>query len=170
MLLFLFTTYCDPCQVHIETLNALTERPSIETRPAGGDEIEVTGGRDGPGDLVVVGVSLDREGAAMIAEWRETYDVRFPVVYAGRAWGEGRTPVGFLQALPSFLLLDAQGRYVGGKLGVLRPDDMRAWLTAAGVRLPARPEPPPPRTDSPTRSRPGPRARTPSEGSPARRP
>ena len=112
VLVAFFATWCFPC---------LAEMPMLEKLQ----------GELGPRGLQVLGVGMDLEGAQVLAPFAEHYGLRFPVLEADRALLEGRTVYGSVQALPTTVLLDRQGRLVDAWTGVIGEAQVEARVRKA---------------------------------------
>lgn len=97
-----FATWCVPCIDELPRLNDLVP------------ENEQT-----PGDLWIVGVSLDRGQRADLEAFVKATRLRFAVALADEAALSGTTPFGPLPAVPASYLLDAEGRAVERFRGVV---------------------------------------------------
>lgn len=106
VLVHFFSTDCLPCLAEVPKLtrvyNELGER-----------------------GFVVVGVSLDLQGAFPVQLLQERYHIRYPLLLASERMFRGETPFGPLPALPMSVLLDRRGMMTGAVLGVLDEERLR---------------------------------------------
>lgn len=111
LLLDFFTTYAAPSQAMMKVYEDLAER------------YEAKG-------LRVVGVSLDLNGPELLRMFVEELKVRYPVFIARGETKEGKTPYGYIQEVPSCLLIDGQGRLVKAHKGMIKRELLESEIKA----------------------------------------
>lgn len=102
VLISFFATWCFPCIADLPVLERLQERHGAE-------------------GFTVLMVGMDLEGQAVIAPFAQHYALPFPVVVADAALREGRTPFGRITALPTYVLVDREGKVALAYSGVASP-------------------------------------------------
>ncbi len=99
-----FATWCFPC---------VQELPLL-------DRLQRTWGPEG---LQVVAVSMDLEGRRVLRPFVEALGgLEFPVLLASERMFEGGGPFGPIRALPTTVVLDRDGHFVGAQAGLLDPE------------------------------------------------
>ncbi len=69
--------------------------------------------------FMVIGVSLDVQGWTMLEPFIETFGLSYPIYLSAENGQEVRTPFGgYLQEVPTAILVDRDGRMVKGYIGV----------------------------------------------------
>ncbi len=111
-----FATWCVPCINELPRLNDLV--------PEEGET---------PGDLQIVGVSLDRGGRSDLEAFVKATQLRFAIALADEATLRGETPFGALPAVPASYLLDAEGRTVERFRGVVPIGYLKRRVAALAV-------------------------------------
>lgn len=113
LLLDFFTTFSIPSQAMMPLYEELAEHY-------------------GPHGLQVAGISLDLNDVAVTKLFTEELGVHYPIYMAEQDTKEGKTPYGFIQEIPSCLLIDGQGKLVKAYKGLVKRDvlerDIRALL------------------------------------------
>lgn len=82
-----WATWCGPCRREIPDFIELQE--------------------DKSGDVVILGISLDREGAMKVKPFAESMNINYPVLVDGQAAAQG---FGRIDAIPTTFFVDRQGR------------------------------------------------------------
>ena len=108
LLINFWATWCAPCREEIPDL--------VELQNDLGD------------DLMVVGVSLDREGASVVTPFIEEYDINYPLVLDTD--GTLESTLGPVQALPTTLVVNPEGTITRRVIGLFPTDEMRPKLEA----------------------------------------
>jgi len=99
LLLFVFTTYDDACQI------ALTELERVLQKHAG---------------LHALGVAVQPNAEQLLPLYREALSVSFPLAYDPTSVVlRGESELGAVGAVPAFVMLDAQGRITMRHIGAL---------------------------------------------------
>lgn len=111
LLLDFFTTYAAPSQAMMKIYEELVER------------YEAKG-------FAVIGISLDLNGPELLKMFIEELGVRYPVFVARGETKEGKTPYGYIQEVPSCLLIDGQGRLVKAHKGLLKRELLESEIKA----------------------------------------
>lgn len=96
-----WATWCGPCVEEIPGYIALQERY----------------GKDG---LVIVGISLDRRGTDHVKKFTQKHGMNYVVVMGDDAVGEA---FGGIQAIPTTILIDRQGKIRHKKVGAMHHDE-----------------------------------------------
>lgn len=114
LLLDFFTTYAAPSQVMMKIYDDLAARY-------------------GARGLAVVGVSLDLNGPEVLKLFLDELVIGYPVFIARGETKEGKTPYGYIQEVPSCLLIDGEGRLVKAHKGLQKREllerEIKALLT-----------------------------------------
>lgn len=108
-----WATWCLPCRAEMPLLERMWRRHASE-------------------GFVLVGLSVDRAGPAVVRAWLEERGVTYPVAIVGGAVEQG---FGGIRGIPTSFLLDRSGRIVHRVVGPLAP----ASLELAVRRLLSRP-------------------------------
>jgi hypothetical protein len=111
LLLFLFTTYDDSSQLALTPLTQF-----LQVHP----------------DLQALGIAAQPDPAALLPLYRDALDVRIPLAYeAAPQIVAGDSMLGRLEAVPSYLLLDASGRITARRTGALTFEQLEAFAESA---------------------------------------
>ncbi len=81
--------------------------------------------------FVVVGVSLDMQGQALVPPFLDTMDISYPVFLADEKTRGGETPFGFIKEIPVSILTDRKGRQVEGFLGAVKRKQLESAIRRA---------------------------------------
>jgi thiol-disulfide isomerase/thioredoxin len=92
-----WATWCGPCRAEIPNLIELQKRY-------------------GPEGLVIVGISLDEEGAAVVEPFIKRLGVNYPVVIGTKAVDEA---FGGVEAIPAVFVIDRDGKIVSQHEGLV---------------------------------------------------
>ncbi|MBD3426673.1 MAG: redoxin domain-containing protein [Candidatus Omnitrophica bacterium] len=95
VILDFWATWCPPCRMEVPHFEALYRRYKSE-------------------GLVIVGVSLDRAGAAPVREFAREADVSYPLVMGDQATVSA---YGGIRGIPTTFIIDRQGRIVEKVVG-----------------------------------------------------
>lgn len=99
LLLFVFTTYDDASQLALTPLTSF-----LRAHP----------------DLQALGIAAQPDPSALLPLYRDALDVRMPLAYeAVPQIVAGDSMLGTVQAVPTYVLLDASGRIAGRHTGAL---------------------------------------------------
>lgn len=107
IILDFWATWCPPCRAEIPQFNALQAKFGNE-------------------DVVVIGISLDREGIAAVKPFAEENDIAYPLLM-----GDLQTvkAYGNIQSIPTTFVIDQNGRfyskYIGYKPGAVFERDIQ---------------------------------------------
>lgn len=83
-------------------------------------------------DVHVVGVALEPDAERLVRHFARTLQPPYPVTYDPEdALERGETPIGKIQAVPSFVMLDALGRPVVQHLGFAKVEELERMLEMA---------------------------------------
>lgn len=104
---YFFSTWCLPCLQELKTLSTLSTKH------------ESRGFR-------VVAVGLDLEGARVLAPFQKASNLPFPVLVADAHLRAGRSPYGLVQAVPTTVLLDRQGKVAAAYEGPADPLELES--------------------------------------------
>ena len=77
-----------------------------------------------PDEVRVVAVGMDLEGARVLAPFAEHYGLNYPVLLADESIIAGQSAFGPIQALPTTVILDREGRAVAAWQGVAGHEDV----------------------------------------------
>jgi cytochrome c-type biogenesis protein len=106
-----WATWCPPCVYQAPELNKLWEAH----REAG--------------DLVVIGVAIDVEGASVVAPWVADHGIRYRIALGSEELAREFGAVGF----PTLALIDAQGRLESLHIGLLDYKGLEALVAASAA-------------------------------------
>lgn len=109
LLINFWATWCAPCRKEIPDL--------VELQKDLGDD-----------GLVVIGVSLDREGASVVESFAERHNINYPLVLDTES--DLESTLGPLQALPTTLVVSPEGVITQRVIGLFPTDEMRPKLEA----------------------------------------
>lgn len=121
VLLDFWATWCPPCKAEIPSF--------VELQKTYGDK-----------GLVVVGVSLDEEGARVLKPFMKQFGINYPVVL-----GDLKTAQAFggVRSIPTTFIISRDGRIAGRHVGLVSKADfekaIKPLLAAAPVPAPAKP-------------------------------
>ncbi len=96
VILDFWATWCGPCRAEIPDFVALQD----QYRDKG---------------LVVVGISLDQDGAKVVAPFAKHYKINYPIVLGD---DNVASQYGNIQAIPTTFIIDSNGNIVGSHEGV----------------------------------------------------
>jgi len=106
VLLFVFTTFDEACQLALIPLSHFAE-----AHP----------------ELDVVGVAAQPDPAQLLQLYADTLDVRFPLAYdPEHRVVSGRSPIGRVDTIPAYVVLDARGRVVARRGGAASEPELEA--------------------------------------------
>lgn len=112
-----WATWCGPCLVEIPGYVAMQEK----FRDRG---------------LVIVGISLDRQGAAVVKPFAEKHGINYPLAIGDAAVAEA---FGGIEFLPTTFLIDREGKLRHRKIGAMDAAEyeglVSALLGAASVQM-----------------------------------
>lgn len=103
-----WATWCGPCIVEIPGYVAMQEK----YRDRG---------------LVVVGISLDRQGAAVVAPFAEKHGINYPLAIGDAGVAEA---FGGIEYLPTTFLIDREGNLRHRKIGAMDAADYEGLVAA----------------------------------------
>jgi peroxiredoxin len=99
LLLFVFTTFDDTCQLALMPLERV-----LRSHP----------------ELSALGIAVQPEPQQLLALYRDALGVSFPLAYEPDSQVvAGKTMLGPIQTVPTYVLLDAQGRIAARHTGAL---------------------------------------------------
>jgi peroxiredoxin len=104
-----WATWCPPCQFQVPELNAFWERHA-----AGGD-------------VMVIGVSVDVEGADAVKPWAEEKGVEYTLVLGDEDLARDFGAMGF----PTLVILDPDGRIRSRHVGLVEVDQLESLVAEA---------------------------------------
>ncbi|NBC18735.1 MAG: redoxin domain-containing protein [Bacteroidetes bacterium] len=107
VLLNVWATWCPPCIAEIPDLAALYE------------DLHADG-------LTIVGLSVDAEGAEVVAPFAEDHPMPYPVALDPDA--SSTEQLGGVYSLPTTLLIDPEGQIVNRFVGIFPVEEMRGPL------------------------------------------
>lgn len=76
------------------------------------------------GDVVVLGVAVDRDGYRMVAPWRKSLELPYMIGLASEALVAGNTQLGPIKRVPMTVILDRRGAIAQRIERPLRPDEL----------------------------------------------
>ena len=103
-----WATWCPPCREEIPGYIALQEKY----------------GKD---DLVIVGVSLDRGGPAVVADFAKKFGINYPLVMGDNSIVDA---FGGISAIPTTFLIDRDGNIRDRKIGGMKTADYEKRILA----------------------------------------
>jgi thiol-disulfide isomerase/thioredoxin len=101
-----WATWCVPCLYQVPELNAFWEKH----REAG--------------DVAVIGVAVDVEGASVVAPWIQEKGVEYPVAIGDEALAREFGVMGF----PTLAIIDAEGNIVSLHVGLIDAEELDALV------------------------------------------
>jgi peroxiredoxin len=104
-----WATWCAPCVLQIPVLNALHER------------------RAGRGDVVVLGVSVDLDGDAVVRGFAAEHGVKYPILLGDESLAREFGALGF----PSLFVIAADGSIDSSHVGVIDADALEEAVVRA---------------------------------------
>jgi hypothetical protein len=90
LVLHVFATWADGALLDVDQLSALYRR---------GDRC-----------IAMVGIAVDPEGYRLVGPWRRSLKIPYVLTVASDALRAGQTPLGRVEAVPTTILVDPQGR------------------------------------------------------------
>ncbi len=86
-------------------------------------------------DLAIVGIAAEPSARLLIEPYQHALNPPFQVTYdPEETVSEGQSSLGEIEAIPTFIALDARGVVVGRHVGFAEPPQLEELLRAAGVR------------------------------------
>ncbi len=104
-----WATWCPPCVFQVPELNAFWRRH----REAG--------------NVMVVGVAVDAEGAAVVGPWVEEQGVEYPIVIGDEALAREFGALGF----PTLVIVAPDGRIESSHVGLIEADELEGIVVQA---------------------------------------
>jgi thiol-disulfide isomerase/thioredoxin len=109
-----------------------------------------------PDDVQVLGIAIEPDAERLIQHYMSALSPPFPVAYDPEgALDKGDTPIGKVDVIPSYVMLDAVGRPVARHVGLARLGDLQQMLRMAEEAVPPdrakREREPPPLMGNPRR-------------------
>jgi thiol-disulfide isomerase/thioredoxin len=106
VILDFWATWCGPCKAEIPSFIALQNEY-------------------GTNGLVVVGISVDEDGAAVVKKFAQHLGINYPVLLADQ-----KTPQAFggIEAIPTTFIIDREGRIVKKHLGLTGKEEFESEL------------------------------------------
>lgn len=102
VILDFWATWCPPCVFQVPELNALWNA------------------HKGAGDVAVIGVAVDVEGAEVVAPWVEEQGVEYTIVLGDEALANEFGVLGF----PTLVVVDPEGRIESLHAGLIEHDEL----------------------------------------------
>jgi len=103
-----WATWCPPCVFQIPELNKLWEA------------------HKDAGDVVVIGVAVDVEGAEVVAPWAEEQGVSYPLVIGDESLARDFGAMGF----PTLVIVAPDGRIHSRHVGLIEVEDLEKLVAA----------------------------------------
>jgi peroxiredoxin len=109
-----WATWCPPCEFQIPILNEVyAAHPN--------------------GEVEILGISVDTEGAEKVREYIRKHDARYPILMGDEALARRFGAPGF----PSLIVIDPEGRIEGVHVGLIEAPDLEQFIAAAARAFPA---------------------------------
>jgi peroxiredoxin len=108
VILDFWATWCPPCILQVPELN------------------EFWAVHKDVGDVMVIGVSVDVEGAEIVSPWAEEQDIAYPLVIGNEELAREFGAVGF----PTLVIVRPDGRIDSLHVGVIESEELEALVAA----------------------------------------
>jgi thiol-disulfide isomerase/thioredoxin len=109
VLLDFWATWCPPCEFQVPELNALSKA------------------HEGKGDVMVIGVAVDVEGAEVVAPWAEKHGVAYQLVIGSEDVARDFGAMGF----PTLVVIRPDGSIDSRHVGLIETADLEALVASA---------------------------------------